>query len=213
MIVRASMPPGSRIVEGEIGERLRVSRTPVREALLRLADEGLVRIVPQSGIYVAPVSLAAVTEAQFIREHLECAVIRELAANADGRGVALLRGTLARQEAARDAADLVEFYDLDELLHQQFSELTGRSGVWPVIQHSKHHLDRVRWLSLPVAEHIPHLITQHWAIVDAVSQRDPDVADAALRAHLREVYATIERLGLDRGPDAKPSREALLPTG
>lgn len=185
----------------------------MREALLRLADEGLVRIVPQSGIYVAPVSLAAVSEAQFIREHLECAVIRELAANIDGRGIALLRGTLARQEAARDAADLVEFYDLDELLHQQFSELTGRSGVWPVIQHSKHHLDRVRWLSLPVAEHIPHLITQHWTIVDAVSQHDPNIAEAALRAHLREVYATIERLGLDRSPDAKLSREALLPTG
>jgi DNA-binding GntR family transcriptional regulator len=213
MIVRTSMPPGSRIVEGEIGERLRVSRTPVREALLRLADEGLVQIVPQSGIHVAPVSLAAVSEAQFIREHLECAVIREVAANVGGRGIALLRGTLARQEAARDAADLVEFYDLDELLHQQFSELAGRSGAWRVIQHSKHHLDRVRWLSLPVAEHIPHLITQHWAIVDAVSQRDPDAAEAALRAHLREVYATIERLGLDRSPDAKLSTEALLPTG
>ena len=204
MIVRTSMPPGTRIAEAEIGARLGVSRTPVREALLRLADEGLVQMFPQSGIYVAPVSLAAVSEAQFIREHLECAVIRDLAAKIDGGGMALLRGTLARQEAARDAADIVQFYDLDELLHEQFCELAGRTGVWRVVQHSKHHLDRVRWLSLPVAEHIPHLITQHWAIVDAVSQRDPEIAEAALRVHLREVYATIERLGLDQPREAPP---------
>ena len=71
-----------------------------------------------------------------------------------------------------------------------------RAGVWRVVQHSKHHLDRVRWLSLPVAEHIPRLIMQHQAIVDAVGQRDPDIAEASLRVHLREVYATIERLDL-----------------
>ena len=74
-----------------------------------------------------------------------------------------------------------------------------------MIQHSKHHLDRVRWLSLPMAEHIPRLITQHEAIVDAVGRRDPDLAEASLRAHLREVYATIKQL--DLGPDD----QTLLP--
>ena len=198
MITRTVMPPGSRITEADIGARLCVSRTPVREALLRLADEGLVQMVPQSGIYVAPVDFVAVSEAQFIREHLECAVIREVAVKIDGGGMALLRGTLSRQEAARDAADIVRFYELDELLHQQLCELGGRSGVWRVIQHSKHHLDRVRWLSLPVAEHIPLLIAQHQAVVDALGQRDPDLAEASLRVHLREVYATIERLNLNQ---------------
>jgi GntR family transcriptional regulator, rspAB operon transcriptional repressor len=204
MIVRTTMPPGSRITEADIGERLGVSRTPVREALLRLAEEGLVQMVPQSGIYVAPVNFLAVSEAQFIREHLECAVIREVAAKIDGGGMALLRGTLNRQEAARDAGDIVRFYELDELLHQQLCELGGRSGVWRVIQHSKHHLDRVRWLSLPVAEHIPHLIMQHQAVVDALGRRDPDIAEASLRVHLREVYATIERLNLNQTADTLP---------
>jgi GntR family transcriptional regulator, rspAB operon transcriptional repressor len=205
-IVRTTMPPGSRITEANIGKCLGVSRTPVREALLRLADEGLVQMVPQSGIYVAPVNFVAVNEAQFIREHLECAVIREVAVKIDGGGMALLRGTLSLQEAARDAEDIVRFYELDELLHRQLCELGGRSGVWRVIQHSKHQLDRVRWLSLPVAEHIPHLIIQHQAVVDALGQRDPDIAEASLRGHLREVYATIERLKLDQTGDALPKR-------
>ena len=118
--------------------------------------------------------------------------------------MALLRGTLSRQEAARDAGDIVQFYELDELLHQQLCELAGRSGVWRVIQHSKHHLDRVRWLSLPVAEHIPHLIMQHQAVVDALGRRDPDIAEASLRVHLREVYATIERLNLNQTAETLP---------
>ena len=206
MIVRANMTPGSRIAEAELSERLGVSRTPVREALLRLADEGLVQMFPQAGIYVAPVSIAAVGEAQFVREHLECAVIREVAASIDGGGMALLRATLMRQQAAQDMADTVQFYELDELLHQQFSELAGRTGVWRVIQHSKHHLDRVRWLSLPVAEHIPRLIMQHQAIVDALDQRDPDIAEASLRVHLREVYATIERLDLNQPGETPVAR-------
>ena len=76
-----------------------------------------------------------------------------------------------------------------------------------MIKHSKPHLDRVRWLSLPVAEHIPHLIRQHRAVVDAVAQHDPDIAAASLRVHLREVYRTIEQLGL-RTTEARPGRPA-----
>lgn len=196
MIVRAEMPPGSRIAESEIAERLGMSRTPIREALLRLADEGLVQMFPQSGIFVTPICLTTVSEAQFIREHLECAVIRELAANGGLSGMAMLRAILMRQEAAQRSGDLDAFYALDEELHAQFSILARREGVWRVIQHRKTHLDRVRWLSLPVADQIPHLVEQHRAVVDALCRHDPDAAETSLRVHLREVYATIERLGL-----------------
>ena len=196
MIVRAEMPPGSRIAESEIAERLGISRTPIREALLRLADEGLVQMFPQSGIFVTPICLTTVIEAQFIREHLECAVIRELAEIVRLSGLAMLRAILVRQEAAQSSGDLDEFYALDEGLHAQFCILARREGVWRVIQHRKTHLDRVRWLSLPVADQIPYLIEQHRAVVDALCEHDPDAAETSLRVHLREVYATIERLGL-----------------
>lgn len=207
MIVRAEMPPGSRIAESEIAERLGMSRTPIREALLRLADEGLVQMFPQSGIFVTPICLVTVNEAQFIREHLECAVIRDLAVSVGPSGMAMLRAILMRQEAAQRSGDLNEFYALDEALHAQFCTLARREGVWRVIQHRKTHLDRVRWLSLPVADQIPRLIEQHQAIVDALCQHDPDTAEMSLRVHLREVYATIERLGLgDRKETAPPLR-------
>jgi DNA-binding GntR family transcriptional regulator len=69
--------------------------------------------------------------------------------------------------------------------------------VWQLIQQSKMHMDRVRRLSLPMADQIPRLIGQHRAILGALGQGDPDRAEAALRVHLREVFATIDTLGLD----------------
>ena len=207
-IVSGALTPGARIAEAELAGEFGISRTPLREALLRLADEGLVAIYPQSGSFVAPIGLEAVAEAQFVREHLECAVIRELAGRIDPGGVLTLRKNLSEQEVARRAGDLDRFYGLDEALHAAFAELAGRAGIWRTIQQGKVHLDRVRRLSLPVADHIPRLIRQHRAIVDALAAREPAAAEAALRMHLREIFFTIEQLGLDAA-ERWPPRQFL----
>src|ERR1700709_2738387 len=75
-IVRAELAPGERLSETELGERLGVSRTPIREALGRLRDDRLVEVRPQIGTFVARISPAAVSDAQFIREALECTAVR-----------------------------------------------------------------------------------------------------------------------------------------
>jgi DNA-binding GntR family transcriptional regulator len=197
MIVRGALAPGSQIVEPRLAEELGISRTPLREALLRLAEEGLVDVFPQSGSYVAPIRVEAVTEAQFVREHLECALIREAAERVDPRALAELHRNLAQQDEAQRRHDADAFYELDEALHAAFAECAGRPGVWRLIQQSKLHMDRVRLLSLPIAHQIPLLVEQHRAIVQAVARRDPDAAETALRRHLREVFATIAELGLN----------------
>src|SRR5436305_1999373 len=75
-IVAAELEPGRRLSENELAAWLGVSRTPVREALVRLRDDRLVEIVPQLGTYVSRIGVQAVADAQFIREALECAAIR-----------------------------------------------------------------------------------------------------------------------------------------
>jgi DNA-binding GntR family transcriptional regulator len=198
MIVGGEMPPETRISEPELTLRLGISRTPLREALLRLAQDGLVSIYPQSGSFVAPIRLEEVEEAQFVREHLECAIIRELGAGIDRRGLASLRSLLTHQQEACDEGDFERFYTLDEALHAEFCAIAGRPGVWRLIERSKVHMDRVRRLSLPIALQVPRLIAQHRAIVEAVGNGNAGAAEAALRAHLREVFATIDTLHLDR---------------
>src|ERR671936_1621606 len=81
-IVRAELEPGRRLSENELASWLGVSRTPIREALVRLRDERLVEIVPQLGTFVSRISPQAVADAQFVREALECAAVRAAAARA-----------------------------------------------------------------------------------------------------------------------------------
>ena len=196
-IVRGELPPGARLSEPELIEQLGIGRTPLREAMLLLAREGLIQLLPQSGSFVAPIDIAHVREAQFIREHLECGIIREIAAMIDRRGLADLRRLLDQQRDAHEHSDPARFYDLDEDLHATFCRIAGRPGVWRVIQGNKLHMDRVRQLSLPIADQIPRLIGQHRVIVAALGDHDQDAAEIALRTHLREVFSTIDALQLD----------------
>jgi GntR family transcriptional regulator, rspAB operon transcriptional repressor len=197
MIMRGELAPGARLSEPDLTDQLGIGRTPLREALLLLAQEGLIHVLPQSGSFVSPIDLDRVREAQFIREHLECGIIRQVAACVDRRGLGDIRRLLEQQEEAHEDDDPDRFYDLDEDLHATFCRIAGRSGVWRLIHQSKVHMDRVRQLSLPIEDQIPRLIGQHHAILDALGQHDPDRAEAALRAHLREVFATIDMLRLD----------------
>jgi DNA-binding GntR family transcriptional regulator len=195
MIVRGVLAPGVRLSEPELTEQLGIGRTPLREALLLLAREGLIHLLPQSGSFVSAIDIERVREAQFIREHLECGIIRQVAACIDRHGLGDIRRLLEQQDEVCDEPD--RFYDLDEDLHATFCRIAGRPGVWRLIQQSKMHMDRVRRLSLPMEDQIPRLIGQHRAILDALGQGDPDGAETALRIHLREVFATIDTLGLD----------------
>src|SRR3982750_163958 len=96
-IIRAELPPGRKLSENELAGWLGVSRTPIREALVRLRDERLVEIVPQLGTFVSRISPQAVQDAQFIREALECSAVRRAAARATEADLAGLEETLRAQ--------------------------------------------------------------------------------------------------------------------
>ncbi|HEY4171865.1 MAG TPA: GntR family transcriptional regulator [Rhodopila sp.] len=196
-IMRGDLAAGARLSEPELTVQLGIGRTPLREAFLLLAQEGLIQLLPQSGSFVAAIDLDRVREAQFIREHLECGIIRQVAVSIDRRGLSDIRRLLEQQAEAHEDNDPDRFYELDEDLHATFCRIAERPGVWRLIHQSKVHMDRVRHLSLPIADQIPRLIGQHRVILDALGQGDPDRAETALRTHLREVFATIDTLKLD----------------
>src|SRR3954462_11731135 len=97
-IISLELPPGEPLSENELAQELGVSRTPVRESLILLREEGLVQVFPQIGSFVSLVDLARVSEAQFIREAIECASLRDL--DVDSAGIASLRGILQAQTDA-----------------------------------------------------------------------------------------------------------------
>src|ERR1700751_1292311 len=96
-IISLQRAPGQRLSEAELAKELGVSRTPVREAIIQLRTDGLVEVTPQAGTFVSKISLRNVREAQFAREALECAAIREAAPRIDAAAVDELRQNIASQ--------------------------------------------------------------------------------------------------------------------
>jgi DNA-binding GntR family transcriptional regulator len=193
-IITAELAPGRQLSENELAARLGVSRTPIREALVRLRDERLVEIVPQLGTFVTRISSPAVADAQFIREALECACVRRSAELATEDDVASLEDNLRAQERARDHDDFDAFYLLDDAFHQALCDLSEHHAVWPVSQRARGHLNRVRRLSMPVPSYLAEMIEQHRRVISAVADHDCDGAEALLRDHLRNVLQAVPRI-------------------
>lgn len=193
-IVTNVLSPGVRVSEQDLASLLGVSRQPIREALIRLAEAGLVRVLPQRGTLVTRISVARVNSARFLREAVECAVVRQAAEQASADAVAGMRRLIDAQAEAARAEKHAAFLALDDELHRAFAMCIGHGDVWRTLQSVKLHMDRVRYLSLSEATPLARLIAQHGAIVDAIAARDPDAADAMMRRHFGELLESLPRL-------------------
>lgn len=199
-IIRLDLPPGATIRKEEIAARFGVSRTPVSEALGRLADEGLVEVLPQRGSFVSRIRMHDVDEAAFLREALEVAIVRAVAPAIDARQVAELRRNLRRQEAALSGGELEAFHRHDEDLHGLLCRFVGYPRLQTVVDRSRAQLDRARRLLLPVPGRVGDTLDEHRAIVDALAARDADAAEEAMRHHLRRTPAILASMAAGR-PD------------
>ncbi|MBT2534220.1 GntR family transcriptional regulator [Arthrobacter sp. ISL-48] len=191
-IISLQLPPGEPLSENELSQELGVSRTPVRESLILLREEGLVQVFPQIGSFVSLVDLARVSEAQFVREAIECASLRDAAV--DDAGIAGLRDILQSQSKADSSGDVEEFFRLDEDFHRELLRLAGHEAAWAAVNSAKAHLDRARRMSLLNTRPISTLIRQHAAVVDALEANNLPEADSSLRLHLRGVFDDVKRI-------------------
>ncbi|QND45674.1 GntR family transcriptional regulator (plasmid) [Rhizobium lusitanum] len=199
-ILDLRLTPKQALSEKELALMLGVSRTPVREALIKLSEDGLVDIFPQRGTFVAPIRVAEVLEAQFIREALEVSVVGRVAEISDPAIIARLQESLARQKRAVDNGDLDGFLAEDENFHFILSASVNLTRAWKVIQNVKGQLDRVRVLSLPEPGHLAELYEQHQAIVTSIKSGNAAAAKKHMTKHLQQVFRTIDKL-LARRPE------------
>lgn len=193
-IVTMQLRPGQALSEKEIADRFGVSRQPVREAFIKLAEKELVQVMPQRGTYVSKISVRDLANARFVREAIEVAVARAACAIASDAAIARLREVIEQQRAAERANDQVEFLARDEDFHRMLAEAVDGAKIWLVVEDVKAQMDRVRYLTLPRATPAALLIEQHTDIVNAVAARDPVAAETAMRVHLREILLALPRM-------------------
>lgn len=192
-IVSLKIDIGQPLSENEVAVQLGVSRTPVREAFIKLAGTGLIEILPQRGTFVVKISPRAVRDAQFVREALEVAVVRQACLVPVPGLTRQLRDLIALQKSAAEDDDFDRFLIHDEAFHRTLAVAVGRDRAWRVIEGEKGHMDRVRYLSLPKASPLFHLIGQHEAIAAAIEEQDLPAAEQALRTHLSGILGVLER--------------------
>jgi len=199
LIISIQLVPGQRVSEKEISECLGASKTPVREALIRLEDAGLVRVIPKSGTYVTPIRIANYVEGCFIRLQLEIGAVRR-AAQRHGdslRGIDL-DAILAEQQQAMDAVDDVGFFKLDQKLHKALFAIAGVPGAWDALERSQIEVNRLRHLKRVrrIRRHAK-VLADHHRIVEAIHVADADEAENALVAHIGSLEGEIARLSSD----------------
>jgi DNA-binding GntR family transcriptional regulator len=196
LIINLSLPPDFSLVEQEVASQLKVSKTPVREAIIRLSREGLVKVVPKSGSYVTPISLDRYLEACFIRTQLEVGCVRRLAAI----GVSLadqvtLRAHISDQRSALRDNDDAAFFDSDESLHKTLFDLAGLPSVWEMMNYAKAELDRVRHLKRQFGIRQRRLVVEeHEALINAIIIRNPVLAEQALLENIGTVEDKISSI-------------------
>ena len=190
-LVSLQRRPGEAISEAEIALFYGVSRTPVREAILKLSDEGLVEIFPQSGIFVARIPLAALPEAIVIRKALEETTARLAAERATSSQILNLHSILERQREASAAADRGLFHQADEAFHATIADVATYPGIWKLIQQVKVHVDRYRRLTLPQQGRMEQVIAEHEVIMSAIERHDVAAAGIAMGKHLERLLADL----------------------
>lgn len=193
-IIGMEIAPGTALQEKQLALACGVSRTPVREAVLKLADERLVDIFPQYGTFVSRISRPAVRDAMVIRQALERTAVREAARHAEAGDIARLASGLATQAAAHEDGRLADFHKADEDFHQMVAEIAGHPNLWRVVRAEKAQVDRCRILTLPAADRRASVMAEHRAIVDAIAGHDADAAETAMARHLDRVLPSVDAL-------------------
>jgi len=187
-IVSLRMEPGSLVYENELAESLGVSRTPIREAIRLLVSEQLLEVLPQRGTRIAYISERKVSEARFIREHLELGafrlVAREWRRQDRSRETETIGRLFAEQRQAAEQGDIASFLQQDEAFHRTVMEMTGNETLLQVIGHMRAHLNRLRFLAIREYRTMDRVMEEHAALFDALRQGDEANTAELLERHI-----------------------------
>jgi DNA-binding GntR family transcriptional regulator len=211
-ILDVRLLPGAALSENDIAHALQVSRTPVREALQRLANEGLIQVVPQVGTYVARMDLARIREALFMREAIEHAAALRLARRLPAEALDALDRIVAAHRAAVRGADVTAILAADEAFHRRLLEEAGMPGVWRYVLEAREMHRRVRVLARVQYDAARHSVAQHAAIVTELRAGRPGSAATLLRDHIRMNARLAEDMAKEQ-PHFFTARTPVAPSG
>ncbi len=202
-ILSQAFRPGQRLNVAEVAERLDVSITPVKEAINRLVSEGLVRIVPRSGTFVADLVPEEVEETFQVREALECRAAELAVGHLTPEVLQRVRNLVAALRVpVRTEADRLAHERSNKELHTLIVELAGNQRLLRMYRDLDSHvaIARIHYSRQGWGERVDMANAEHQEILDALEARSAERLVAALRRHIRRAgEALVEDLRKQRG--------------
>ncbi len=192
-IISLRRKPMDLLNEKELEAQFGVSRTPIREAILRLSDDGLVDVFPQSGTFVSRIPRRALYEAILVRKALEDTTVSVAVEKITPPGIRALERNLADLSACVHDDDVTAFHIVDNEFHKLISAISGFPGIWSIIEQVKIHSDRYRLLTLPQEGRLARVIEEHSAVIDCMKAGDKTGAAAAMSFHLGKLLGEVEK--------------------
>jgi DNA-binding GntR family transcriptional regulator len=181
-----------RLDERELAARLGVSRTPIREALVRLEHEALVTSVPRRGYFIARKSKAELLEIILVWAALESMAARLVAQHASEAAIASLRRIFATFEGGRIAANLDEYSDANLRFHQSIIDLSGCEALRRTAEGILIHVRSIRHRTIGENQRFERSIVDHMNIIEAIEQRDAELAERLVRDHALALAAHVD---------------------
>ena len=182
-IITLELAPGSAVSENELSLVLKLSRTPVREALIELSKMGLVDIQPQRGSYIAKIDYEVVEESRFMRLVLENAVLALVCEGISPEHEEMLRANMAEETRHLEAGDYPRLFELDTDFHRLLFLSVGKARTYSIIHSQMVHFDRLRALSLKSLKP-DKIVEDHENILYAIGRRDSELAEMLMTRHL-----------------------------
>jgi DNA-binding GntR family transcriptional regulator len=194
LIIALELPPGSPLSRAQLAAQFGVSSTPIRDALMRLEEEGLVDVFPQHATVVSRVDVRLAQQAHFLRQALELEIVRILAL-AENKALATdLDRMIAHQQQLAKAGDFEAFMVADNDFHAQLYAAADKRDIWALVRSRSGHIDRLRRLHLPSPGKAQGIVRHHRLIVKAIGTGEPDQAQKHLRAHLSGTLSELANI-------------------
>lgn len=194
-IMNLQLPPGTAMSEQELSAWLSVSRTPVREAFIRLAQKGLLEVLPQRGTFVSQINTEQLDEFRFLRVTVEKEIIRLACRDFPDEYMEKIQRCLKEQDQYLTQKNIKQFFVSDNTMHSLLYQGCSKSHVWQFLKTANLDYMRARMLNIAAAvEQMNILFSQHQAMVEAVLRHDGQRGVSIAEEHINKGTIDVEVL-------------------
>lgn len=209
-IVANELGYGTKLTEDSLAKELGVSRTPVREAFNRLAQEGLVTVFPGRGAFVATLSFSDMVQLLEIREVLEGMAARLATSRITKTSLEKLRRQMEVEIRKSAGNEYTGYLDVDRQFHEAVIFASGNQHLSQLMKSLRDRIQMLRHRSVILPGRAHKSFQEHLQIIDALAARDPDLAEERIRTHIRNVKSDLTIAMADSPGERKQTTEARI---